>query len=290
MAGLHALESPSPASTYEALGPMIDDATGEIACYSRLPARQLLRYIPSNTVTMWWISDHESPQTVSPSPIELQRHLARHMNDTMDMVIIEGLDWLVTRAGPEDTLAMLQALDAQARSTNTDIIFPVDGLSFSSTFWNRLTSLAPKLDLVPAQINGSGLSDSEGFVDLTETVEQPISSVESTKERVLVHLVNLPKVGFNHTLLAKRMLQWKRMGFDLSALEPALVLSDVSQSHAIYESVEADIVLAIDCIRLIEANHGKLSATEREMFNYRMMALNNVSDAAVELETVLSAR
>ncbi len=290
MAGLHALESSSPASTYEALGPMIDGATGGIACYSRLPARQLLRYVPSNTVSMWWISDHESPQTVPPTAIDLQRHLTQHITDAMDLVVVEGLDWLVTRSGSEETLAMLQSLDALARSSNIDIIFPVDGLSFSTTFWNRLTSLATKMDLTSTRLNETVPSVAEGPLDPTTANQHPGPNEESAKDRMLVHLVNLPKVGFNHALLAKRMLQWKRMGFDLSALEPALVLSDVSQSHAIYEMVESDIVLAIDCIRLIEANHGKLSATEREMFNYRMMALNNVSDAAAELETVLSAR
>jgi hypothetical protein len=33
-----------------------------------------------------------------------------------------------------------------------------------------------------------------------------------------------------------------------------------------------------------------LSATEREMFNFRLMAINNVREAAHELETLLSSR
>ena len=108
--------------------------------------------------------------------------------------------------------------------------------------------------------------------------------------QTLVHLVNLPAAGFTHAVLARRMLQWKRMGFDLAALEPALVLHDIAESHAIYEGVESDIIQAIDGIRLMESNRDKLSATEREMFNYRMMSLSNVSGTAHELEALLSAR
>lgn len=290
MVGLHALESSSPALTYQALEPLIDEASGGITCYSRLPARQLLRYIPSNTATMWWISDHESPQTVPPTPMDVQSHLAQHMNKDIELIVIEGLDWLVARSCEEDTLAMLQSLDGLARSSNTDIVFPVDGLSFTSNFWNRLTSLAPKMNLDASEQNEPEVVDVQAAVDLTDGSSHIESNETEPSDKVLAHLVNLPEVGFTHALLAKRMLQWKRMGFDLSALEPALVLSDVSQSHAIYQKVESDIVLAIDCIRLIEANHGKLSATEREVFNYRMMALNNVSDVADDLESVLSTR
>ena len=82
-------------------------------------------------------------------------------------------------------------------------------------------------------------------------------------ERVLTHLVSLPLAGFNKTLLAKRMLQWKRMGFDLSAL-PHLSMNDMREVHAVYASVETDIRQAIDGLRLMEHHHGRLSVSERE--------------------------
>jgi hypothetical protein len=40
----------------------------------------------------------------------------------------------------------------------------------------------------------------------------------------------------------------------------------------------------------LESNRDKLDATEREMFNYRFMAINNVREAAGELEALLSSR
>ena len=33
------------------------------------------------------------------------------------------------------------------------------------------------------------------------------------------------------------MLQWKRMGFDLSALEPALSMNDMNEAHGLYAVV-----------------------------------------------------
>jgi len=288
MAGLHTLESSSPSLTYQALSPLIDAATDEVFCYSRLPARQLLRHVPSNKANMWWISDHESPQSVAPHTTEFIAHIRQHTSHATELIVAEGLDWLVARSSETEVLSMLQELDKLTRTYGIDLVLPVDALSFTMQFWARLTSIAPKME-------GESTTDDEDgpriedVASSNETVD-PWSEMEASKEQVLVHLVNLPRIGFTHTLLAKRMLQWKRMGFDLSALEPALVISDVSKSHAIYESVESDIVCAIDCIRLLEANRDKLDATEREMFNYRFMAINNVQEAADNLETLLSSR
>ena len=86
------------------------------------------------------------------------------------------------------------------------------------------------------------------------------------------------------------MLQWKRMGFDLSALEPALSLTDMDDAFSVYRSVELDIVRAIDALRLLETHESALTVTEREMFNYRMMSLLDVEKNDQDLETLLSAR
>ena len=81
----------------------------------------------------------------------------------------------------------------------------------------------------------------------------PIEEAEtSLDDTVLVHLVKLPQAGFTHAVLARRILQWKRMGFDLAALEPAMASNDMVKGHAIYAGVEADIIMAIDAIRLME--------------------------------------
>ena len=86
------------------------------------------------------------------------------------------------------------------------------------------------------------------------------------------------------------MLQWKRMGFDLASLEPALSMHDLHHVHALYSSVESAIILAIDGLRLMEHHREKLSVTEREMFNYRMMSLMDVEHHITELETLISSR
>ena len=86
------------------------------------------------------------------------------------------------------------------------------------------------------------------------------------------------------------MLQWKRMGFDLSALEPALSMNDMNEAHGLYAVVERDIKTAIDGLRLLEHERERLTVTERELYNYRLMALNEVPETIEELTALLSSR
>ena len=116
------------------------------------------------------------------------------------------------------------------------------------------------------------------------------TETETSTEQILVHLVNLPRVGFTHTLLAKRMLQWKRMGFDLVALEPALSMNDMQVAHSLYTEVEQQITKAIDLLRLLAANVHLFTVTEREMFHFKLMHLSEVELVESQVQDLLSTR
>ena len=289
MSGLNTLEFTDTPSVYAFLAPWIEDCSGEVMCYSRLPMRQLLRYIPSNKVEMWWISDHDDLRSIPPDVNALEQHVKLQFGTDDGLLIVEGVDWLAARSGEAPTLAWLQRLDALSRELNLSVILPVDPLSLSVHFWRRLSGLAPAIDTSSIDEN-EAMADGPGMASAVVPALVPEERAAEVDEVVLTHLVSLPLPGFTKTLLGKRMLQWKRMGFDLSALEPALSMKDMSEVHAIYAAVEADIILAIDGLRLMEHHQGRLSVSEREMFNYRMMSLNDVRHHVHELERTISSR
>ena len=288
MGALNTFESSDTGEVYAFLTPQIMDCKGEVACYSRLPMRQLLRYIPSNKAAMWWLTDREDQRAVAPDIDALEAHVSGQLGPAGSLLIVEGLDWMASRSGEEATLAWLQRLDAAVRKRDIDVVLPVDPLSLSVHFWRRLSGLAPLLEQTPTETLDVVDGGDRHVVEVAET--DTMVEIVRADERVLTHLVSLPLAGFNKNLLAKRMLQWKRMGFDLSALEPALSMNDMQEVHAVYASVEADIRLAIDGLRLMEHHHGRLSVSEREMFNYRMMSLTDVDQHVLELEHVISTR
>lgn len=288
MGALNTFESSDTGDVYAFLTPQITNCKGEVACYSRLPMRQLLRYIPSNLAEMWWLTDREDQRAVAPDIETLDAHLNGQLGPPGSLLIVEGLDWLASRSGEEVTLAWLQRLDAAVRERDIDVVLPVDPLSLSVHFWRRLSGLAPLLEQPLTERLDAVDSGDRPVVEVAESDSR--GEIVRADERVLTHLVSLPLAGFNKTLLAKRMLQWKRMGFDLSALEPALSMNDMQEVHAVYAAVETDIRLAIDGLRLMEHHHGRLSVSEREMFNYRMMSLTDVVQHVQELEHVISTR
>ena len=287
MGGMFTLESASPTDTFRNLDKRISEADGGVVCYSRLPMRQLLRYMPSNSASMWWISEHESPQSVRPHPSNVGDHVIGNVGKNTSLVMIDGLDWFITKASQEECLAFLQRMDALSRELDFTIVYPVDPLAFEAVFWARLTSLAPKLLTEPAPPTASQILEEmdTGLRSMSEEVHHADDS-----DRSLSHLVKLPRMGFTHAILAKRMLQWKRMGFDLSMLEPALVVQNMDEAHRLYGDVEETVALAIDCMRMVVDAGDKLSVTERELYGYRFLSLTDVRASADELKLMLSSR
>ncbi len=290
MVGLHTLDSSSATDAYLALEHRILAASGDVLCYSRLPMRQLLRFIPSNRANLWWISEHSSDQSVLPDPEVVLTHIDGRASPSTELIVLEGVDWFVDRTSPQDTMRMIQSLDALSREHELDVVFPVDSLALTSQFWTRLRALAPAIelrdDVSTHETSHSSMADT--LDEVSDSVDNDVETNDS--EGTLVHLVNLPAVGFTQAILARRMLQWKRMGFDLAALEPAMAMVNLDDAHRLYRVVESDITAAIDAIRYMNTDRARLTVTEREVYNYRLMSLSSVNETIAELERLISTR
>ncbi len=288
MEGMQTLDTSRPEDVYLHLDETIEQAENIVHCYSRLPMRQLLRYISANSAEMWWLSDHDAPRAISPDPGEVFAHIKTSTRNDTTLVVLEGIDWLVRRTNETTVLEMLQALDRLSKERRFGVVLAGDSLSLNPTFWARICSLAPKISLSAAP---SEIKEANIVLDEAPIPQPPIQEENTSRDdNVLVHLVNLPQAGFTHAVLARRMLQWKRMGFDLAALEPAMATNDLEKAHTIYTGVENAITMAIDAIRLMNQRSQDLTVTERERFNYRFMALNEVAEGYEELLAVLSSR
>ena len=288
MKGMQTLDASRPEDVYLHLDETIEQANHAVHCYSRLPMRQLLCYVSANSAEMWWLSEHDTPRAIPPHPNDVFAHIKSSTRESASLVVLEGIDWLVRRTNETTVLEMLQSLDGLSRERDFQVVLAGDSLSLNPTFWARICSLAPKISVSadPVEVDEQHYGFEEEPIHHTP-IEEAESSLDDT---VLVHLVKLPQAGFTQAVLARRMLQWKRMGFDLAALEPAMAANDMAKAHAIYVGVEAEIIMAIDAIRLIEQRNEDLTVTERERFNYKFMALNEVAEGYEELISLLSSR
>ena len=91
MAGLFTIETVDPHVVYALVGEDEQFQVSKLHCFSRLPMRQLLRFIPSNHSQMWWISEQEQNQSILPLPESLLEALQTALPGEGDVVIVEIL-------------------------------------------------------------------------------------------------------------------------------------------------------------------------------------------------------
>ena len=94
----------------------------------------------------------------------------------------------------------------------------------------------------------------------------------------MAYLARLPRLGFTNEILVKRILQWRRMGLDVSRIEPALTY-DIDEAYELYQSVEEDVRRATELERFIHENESIIEASDlaTDMFRFRQLTgLNEI--------------
>ena len=84
-------------------------------------------------------------------------------------------------------------------------------------------------------------------------------------------------MGFTKEILVKRILQWRRMGLDVSAIEPALAYEN-HHAYQLYKLVEEDVRRATELERFIHENHGVLDASQIAVDMFRVRQLTGLDE------------
>ena len=93
----------------------------------------------------------------------------------------------------------------------------------------------------------------------------------------LVYLSKLPRTGFSNNILVKRILQWRRMGLDVSEIEPALKYQE-HKAYDLYKSVEEKVRRAVDLDRFINSNSDSINTSELATDIFRLRQLTGLDD------------
>lgn len=191
--------------------------------------------------------------------------------------LVDVLDVL----GPtsDDIARWLLRLDESCASPDVDVYILLDRAMHSDHDIARWSSIVPLLTLQSEQ---TITADTKGQ-DASSSAHHAVATLDddSAETDQLRHLTRLP-VGFSADALRRRILQWRRMGFDVSDLESALVQNDEAREHT-YRHVEADVRRAIDLDRQLTEFGGHLTATEIEHFRFRLRQLTGLDDVAAKL-------
>ena len=203
-----------------------------------------------------------------------------HDNETKATAyVIDILDVLGSTS--DDIARWLLHLDDTCTNQDVDVFILIDKAMHSSHDIARWSSITPTLFL---QSEHSTTSDV--MVQGASTIAQHATLTvndDSADSNELRHLTRLP-AGFSVDALRRRILQWRRMGFDVSDLESALVQSD-EEREQMYRHVEACVRRAIDLDRQLTHFADQLSATEVEHCRFRLRQLTGLDDVASKLSS-----
>ena len=211
---------------------------------SRLPQRRLLEHIDLDKVETYWITTQDVAGSIQPSLDQLEDLLVKRVQNHIGIAFIEGIEWLVSLHGFSNVLNFVMRVKDSLHRKAWSVIFVVTPGIFSDiefAKWNResVAWTIPKRDNKP-----------EIMADYTETEsiepepsEMPLSEDGSSK---LAFLIRIPREGYSKEIARRRILQWRRMGLDVSEAEPALFMESDDMGYEIYKSVEEKVRTAVE--------------------------------------------
>ncbi len=251
-----------------------------ILLFSRLPHRRLLEHIDINSVEAYWLTERVTEGAILPEMDGILEIILNHLSNHTGVVILEGLEWLVTKNGEDSTLSFVRKLRDSVHRSAWSIVLPIRALAFESLWLARLRREAPSMELSKAEIDieietfaDDGVSE---MIALDDVEVEPLEILEDGSPR-LIMLTRLPSVGFNESLLRKRILQWRRMGLDVSEVEPALTM-DSEDAYVLYAVVEEKVRRAVDLERQLNQMTGSISATDEATSRFRIRQLTGLDE------------
>ena len=198
------------------------------------------------------------------------------------VVFLEGVNALFDAQGPVALFSLMAHLNRLSSGTNVSVFIVLDPLTFPPNVWTRISPLAPEWVNSQPEHEQSPVAGQQNPEDPHE--ENKLSRVRtSVSEVVLAQLVSLPENGFNSNLLSKRMLQWRRMGFDLTDMEPALTMDNMRDAYEVYSRVERTIREATDAMLELTRHPERFTVTQLERYTYRLLNLIDVKSTSKEV-------
>ncbi len=247
---------------------------------SRMPHRRLLNQIDVTKIETYWMTHRAGQAHISPDLDHLHALIQSRINHHHGLIVIEGLEWLVSLHGETTLLNFIRTLRDDVHRTQWSLLLPVDALAFNSIWLARFKREAPELvtQTMPSEPTSSPIE---------EVLEVSIPQVEATEEGLpqLVMLNRLPSNGFTRSLLRKRILQWRRMGLDVSEVEPALHMDD-DDAFSLYSKVEQKVRIAVELERAIEHHKSAFTASELTTSKFRIRQLTGLEEIRTMIESI----
>lgn len=244
---------------------------------TRVPSRRLLEQLDLNGLDTYWVTEQDTNDSVKPDFTSIYKILKQYKDASNEQVIvIEGLELICDRIGPDALLSEITRLVDDLSMFNYTCIFCLDLLAMPTKIATKLKYTLEILEI------------SHEHVSVTEYEEEHVEPSMAPGEHMeyelgkdgnprLVYLSKLPRLGFSNNILVKRILQWRRMGLDVSEIEPALKYQE-DKAYDLYKSVEEKVRRAVDLDRFINSNSSSINASDLATDIFRLRQLTGLEE------------
>ena len=196
----------------------------QISFISRLPHRRMIEHFDLERVESYWLTKQQAEATIYPKVDEVFSSCKKIINNNVDLLIIEGIEWLISLHGFDNIHSMVMDLHDLVYGKKTSIIASLANDVLDDTNLNRW-KLATTEWFIPNLIESN-----ETIIEKEAPIvnEAASSDVIEHKSSSLAYLTPILREGFSHETLRKRALQWRRMGLDVSELDTALFSTETN--------------------------------------------------------------
>ena len=227
-------------------------------------------------MSVLWCTRRRGPDRI---PVDADG-LLRAVQDAIsshDTIVLDALpDGL---SGPEVTKWLLHVDDAISEHDGPPVLLVVDVASNDDNVVAQWLALAPWL-VEDAAVHEDVIAPAHPEPSVVKS--GPVDELEV--DGGIHHLTTLPP-GFSVDALRRRLLQWRRMGFDVSDLEPALD-AEPERMETLYRDVEQRVRAAIDLERRLNACAHSFEPKHVERDRFRLRQLTGLEDIASRLDDV----
>lgn len=246
----------------------------KIELITRLPPRRLIEQIQMENFESFWLTRTNGENTIIPSLEAIDDFISQSNGDDK-CIIIEGFEMIYDSAKPRDSMIFLLETIDKIRPSNICIILSLNPLCFDASWYVKVKPNLKSIDFSESKMEYIEESPTNTDIEFASKEIDIEIGVDGSPKLAL--LSRLPKVGFNKDILVKRILQWRRMGLDVSEIEPALNYED-DRSYELYRIVEEKTRRAVELEQFINENKNQLSASEISVDLFRIRQLSGLDE------------
>jgi len=196
--------------------------------------------------------------------------------------ILDVLD--INGPAVDDVSNWLLMLDDSTANVASRVYICIDDRLHESADLTRWSTILPRVE---SPLDSQTQPREATFEpSMNEPIPESVGSIQPELDvHEIQHLTRLPP-AFSPDALRRRILQWRRMGFDVSDLESALV-QDSDGRERIYRHVEENVRRAIDLDRRLTMLAEHLPATDVERDRFRLRQLTGLDQIESSLNSLM---